>query len=282
MNAARPEPGTLQEVAPGVRCLVANNGSMMTGPGTNTYLLGEQEVGVIDPGPTDEVHLRRILAAGNNRIRWIFATHTHRDHSPGVAPLAAETGATVVGLPGSRDSWNDATFVPEVLPADGQSVVTTEWTLQAIHTPGHASNHVCYLLPDHKLLFTGDHIMNGSTVVIAPPDGNMSAYLDSLRKIQVDAVQRIAPGHGAPLDRAHEVIDWIIAHRLERESLVMQAVTRLEGEDASLDELVEVVYDGLDRRLIGMAKRSLEAHLLKLEAEQRVNRQGEHWRTRSR
>lgn len=275
------QPGEVQQIAPGVRCLVANNGGMMTGPGTNTYLLGEKEVGVIDPGPLDEVHMHRILDAGNDHIRWIFATHTHRDHSPGVAPLAEKTGATVVGLPGSKDSWNDATFVPEILPEDGQRITTSEWTLEAVLTPGHASNHICYLLPELKLLFTGDHIMNGSTVVIAPPDGDMAAYLASLRKIKTDAIERIAPGHGAPLDRAHDVIDWIIQHRLERESLVRQAVAKLEAESSSLDDLVAVVYDGLDRRLISMAKRSLEAHLLKLEAEKQVSRHGEHWRTRT-
>lgn len=281
MNELSTPAGEIQHVGPGVRCLVANNGSMMTGPGTNTYFLGEKELAVIDPGPADDRHLNRILEVGQDRIRWIFATHTHRDHSPGVAPLAAQTSATVVGLPGSRDTWNDATFVPDILPEDGQQFETPEWTLQAIHTPGHASNHLCFLLPEQKLLFTGDHIMNGSTVVIAPPDGNMAAYLDSLRKIKTDAIARIAPGHGAPLDKAHQVIDWIMQHRLDREATVLSAVAQLEDQSSDLDHLVEVVYDGLDRRLISMAKRSLEAHLIKLQAEERVSLDGNYWRTRS-
>lgn len=261
-------PGRVDRIAPHVRRIVAPNGGMMTGPGTNTYLIGSEEVACIDPGPDDAAHIATIVEAAGGHLRWICATHTHRDHSPGVAPLAERCDATIVGMPGPRDAWNDATFSPDQIPADGQLIVDGEYALRAVFTPGHASNHFCYLLEDCGMLFTGDHIMNGSTVVIAPPDGDMQAYLDSLEKLKSLGLASIAPGHGDVLDAPDQVVDAIVAHRLGRERKVLRAVEQVGP--APLETLVKTVYAEVDRRLYPLAMRSLEAHLLKLKADGRV------------
>jgi glyoxylase-like metal-dependent hydrolase (beta-lactamase superfamily II)/8-oxo-dGTP pyrophosphatase MutT (NUDIX family) len=253
--------------------VTAGNGSLMTGPGTNTYLLGggaRNEWAVIDPGPMDEAHVEAIVAAAPGPIRWIFATHTHRDHSPACAPLKARTGATVHGRVAAHEEWQDASFAPDVHLQGGERFELPgphghATTLHAIHTPGHASNHLCYLLEEEKLLFTGDHVMQLSTVVINPPDGDMAAYLASLRELAVRDLEWLAPGHGFLMAHPRRAIEAIVAHRLKREAKVLDAMRSLGTADA--DALLARVYDDVKPQLLPMAARSLRAHLFKLRDE---------------
>jgi glyoxylase-like metal-dependent hydrolase (beta-lactamase superfamily II) len=262
--------GQLDEIAPGVRRLVARNPGFMTGPGTNTYLLGTQRCAVIDPGPHDPVHIERILEAAGGRVSAILATHTHPDHSPGVAALAQSTGAEVLGRGAPVHGRQDATFAPTRVLNDGDVVRVDDLALRAIHTPGHASNHLCYLLEGAGMLFSGDHVMQGSTVVIGPPDGDMQLYLQSLARLQREPVTRIAPGHGTVIEDAQSEVARLIAHRLQREAKVVERLRR--AGRATIDVLVASVYDDVDARLHPVAKGSLLAHLLKLEADGRAAR----------
>ena len=260
----------LDEIAPGVRRLVARNPGFMTGPGTNTYLVGTQRCVVIDPGPHDPVHIERILEAAGGRVSAILATHTHPDHSPAVAALAQATGAEVLGRGAPVHGRQDATFAPTRVLNDGDVVRVDDVVLRAIHTPGHASNHLCYLLEGAGMLFSGDHVMQGSTVVIGPPDGDMKVYLQSLGRLQREPVTRIAPGHGTVIEDAQSEVTRLIAHRLQREAKVVERLRR--AGRATIDVLVTSVYDDVDSRLHPVAKGSLLAHLLKLEADGRAAR----------
>jgi glyoxylase-like metal-dependent hydrolase (beta-lactamase superfamily II) len=205
--------------------------------------------------------VERILEQG--KIRWILCTHTHQDHSPAAAMLKAATGAQVLGR--AAPEGQDATFKPDFVLESGQRVDLGSIALRAIHTPGHASNHLCYLLEETKMLFTGDHVMQGSTVVINPPDGDMRAYLRSLEKLLGEDIAIIAPGHGYLIGAPHKEVRRLIAHRLGRENKVVHALAKL-GE-ASLDELLPVVYDDVPARIHHVAARSLTAHLEKLAAD---------------
>lgn len=253
------------ELADGVSRIVAPNPSMMTGPGTNTYLVGDAEVAVIDPGPAIPEHIENIVNKSKGSIRWILATHTHPDHSPGIASLAQQTGAEVLGIPAPEGAHQDATFSPSRILADGDVLETDEFRLEAVHTPGHASNHLCYLHNGLNWLFTGDHVIDGSTVVIDPPDGNMKHYIESLQKCRALECDALAPGHGEVINDPVRVIDWIVEHRLEREAKVLAAVDANPG--LTTHELVPHVYKDVDPKLYGWAERSLLAHILKLEAD---------------
>lgn len=266
--------GQLDQIAPGVRRLVARNPSIMTGPGTNTYLVGDGPYLVIDPGPEDPVHVERILKETGGNIHAVLATHTHPDHSPAAGTIAKATGARIMGKPAPVHGRQDVDFTPGKVLNDGDVITLGPLTLRALHTPGHASNHLCYLVEapanNRGLLFTGDHLMQGSTVVIGPPDGSMGDYLHSLARLQNEPVTRIAPGHGLTIEDAQAEIKRIIAHRLQREAKV---VARLDHSGRSnLDALVVSVYDDVDPRLHPVAKGSLLAHLLKLEEDGRVVR----------
>lgn len=272
--AGRPE-----RVSPLIRRLVAPNAGLMTGPGTNTYLVGHGEVAVIDPGPADAGHVEAIVslaAEGGGRVSRVLATHTHRDHSPGATMLAERTGAELLGMPPPATPENDRGFRPDRVVVHGGRIAGPDYTLEVIHTPGHASNHVCYLLVEERTVFTGDHIMNGSTVVIAPPDGNMADYLRSLAALKDYGLGRIAPGHGEMLESPDAVVDWIIAHRNEREAKVLARLARIEP--CGIDTLLAEVYDEVDRRLLPIAKYSLRAHLDKLLEEGRVVCEEGRWR----
>jgi glyoxylase-like metal-dependent hydrolase (beta-lactamase superfamily II) len=262
--------GQLDEIAPGVRRLVARNPGFMTGPGTNTYLVGAGSYLVIDPGPDDSVHVERILDATHRRIDVVLATHTHPDHSPAAKAIAAATGAKVMGKHTPVHGRQDPAFMPSRALSDGDEVAVGDFILRALHTPGHASNHLCYLLRGTGLLFTGDHLMQGSTVVIGPPDGSMSDYLQSLARLQKEPVTRLAPGHGLVIEDAQAEIARIIAHRLQREAKVVDRLGHAGA--ANIDTLVVSVYDDVDPRLHPVAKSSLLAHLLKLEQDGRVVR----------
>ncbi len=268
--------GELVQLTPRVRRLTAPNPGMMTGPGTNSYIVGTDELTVIDPGPEIASHIVALQAATGGRLRRILTTHTHFDHSPAVRALKAATGAVVMGMPAPPQDNQDQQFAPDRVPVDGEVIACGDFALRAVHTPGHASNHLCYLLLEDRLLFTGDHIMQGSTVVITPPDGDMGAYLRSLEKLLVFDIDRIAPGHGHLIDAPHDEARKLIAHRLKREQKVVDAFA--VRNPATLDELVPVVYADTPLRLHKAARRSLHAHLLKLEADGRVRRGGGHWR----
>jgi glyoxylase-like metal-dependent hydrolase (beta-lactamase superfamily II) len=269
--------------------VTANNGSIMTGPGTNTYLVAspgnDAAMGwaVIDPGPADADHVEAILAAAPGPIRWIFATHTHSDHSPASVMLQARTGARTHGRVADHPQWQDASFQPDVPLQGGERFFlgnadnsgSAGSTLRVIHTPGHASNHMCYLLEEEKMLFTGDHVMQSSTVVINPPDGNMAAYLQALRELMQEDLDWLAPGHGFLMDQPRVAMQLIIDHRLKREAKVFDAVLALAP--ASNEALLARVYADVSPRLHAMALRSLTAHLLKLQADGRCEQTDGGW-----
>jgi glyoxylase-like metal-dependent hydrolase (beta-lactamase superfamily II) len=276
MNTFGPALETFTELRPGIRRLVAPNPSMMTGPGTNTYLIGEDEIAVLDPGPAIDSHIENIVERAGKPIRWILATHTHPDHSPAAHMLAQVTGALVYGRPAPEGPHQDQTFLPQRLCRDGERLAEIdEFDIEAIHTPGHASNHFCYLHKESNWLFTGDHVIDGSTVVIDPPDGNMRKYIESLRRIRRLGCAALAPGHGEVIRDPERVIDWIIEHRLEREAKVLAALQANPG--LTTTELVPCVYADVSERLYALAERSLLAHLEKLEEEGRATLRSGCW-----
>jgi len=272
-------PGDPVEVAAGVVRLTAPNPGMMTGPGTNTYVLGHERFTVLDPGPDDATHIERILEVTGGAIDQVVVTHTHQDHSPATAALKARTGCRVFGQPAPAGAAQDQTFAPDEEPVNGDLIATEAGTLKALHTPGHASNHLCYLLMEQELLFSGDHIMQGSTVVINPPDGDMKAYLESLYDLLAEPVRCIAPAHGFLMGRPESVIDYLITHRLAREHKVARVLKHLSP--ASLKALTAEAYDDVPSAIHGVAARSALAHLLKLEADGRATREGETWHANS-
>jgi glyoxylase-like metal-dependent hydrolase (beta-lactamase superfamily II) len=298
-------PGRLVRISATVQRLVAPNASLMTGPGTNSYVLGDPPVAVLDPGPDDPEHLT-LLRAAVPRPRFVFVTHTHRDHSCGARALADATGATIVGLRPPADGLQDLSCRPDIEPANdaifelaggdapgarGREERRADAAavshaiqprhvvrLRAIHTPGHASNHVCFLLEEEGLLFSGDHVLDGVTPVILAPDGDMAAYLESLERLKRYRPRAIAPGHGRVLGDPIGIIDGVIAHRARREAKVL-AVLASMGR-GSLEELLPRVYDDVRPELLPIARASLEAHLIKLGREGRAGRDGAMWLAR--
>ncbi|MFN0185011.1 MAG: MBL fold metallo-hydrolase [Aquabacterium sp.] len=260
-------PGAPVRLSDHVVRITADNGSMMTGPGTNSYFIGAgDDWALLDPGPDDDAHVRALLAAAPGRITRILATHTHKDHSPAALAIRAATGAPLVGRVADYPEWQDGSFQPEHVPQDGEALALGGGiTLQAVHTPGHASNHLCWLLPHERLLFTGDHLMQGSTVVINPPDGDMAVYIKSLEKLLALDIDWLAPGHGFLIDDPHGVVRKTVAHRLGREAKVVAALRALGSADEPA--LLAQVYADTPKALHAMALRSLRAHLLKLRGD---------------
>ncbi|MBI2294996.1 MAG: MBL fold metallo-hydrolase [Betaproteobacteria bacterium] len=248
----------------------------MTGPGTNSYIIGSKELALIDPGPESDVHLATLLEAVGRRLKWILCTHTHLDHSPCQKALREATGAEVLGFATVPDDGRqDAAFNPDRALREGDVLATRKFKLRAVHTPGHASNHLCYLLEGQKLLFTGDHIMQGSTVVISPPDGDMAVYLASLERLLALDLAALAPGHGHLIEKPHDEVRRLIAHRMKREQKVLGALRRLGS--GTLDDLLPLVYDDVPQRIHLVARRSLHAHLIKLVDEGRARQNGDAW-----
>lgn len=259
-----------------VRRLTAANIGPMTGPGTNTYLVGHKEVAVIDPGPAIDEHIEAILDTCGDRLKWIIATHSHPDHSPAAAPLARATGATVLGNKlRDNDGYQDESFAPARGFTDNELFQTDEFTLRAIYTPGHVDNHLCFLVEEDGLLLTGDHIMQGSTVVIIPPHGDMQDYIASLQRLLAYRIHAIAPGHGTLIDHPVNEIEKLVAHRLGREAKLIEVLC--QEVRGTIDTLTPLVYDDVDPELHPVAQCSLLAHLLKLEKEQRASRDGDWW-----
>jgi glyoxylase-like metal-dependent hydrolase (beta-lactamase superfamily II) len=254
---------------------------MMTGPGTNTYIVGEDGAWiVVDPGPALPSHVERIAALVRDGLQAIVCTHSHPDHSPGAPLLRDLVGRPVpiLGLPSGPDARAHSSFVPDRELAHGERLRVGDSTLRVVHTPGHAANHLCLVLEEDRLLFSGDHVLNGSTTVVDPPDGNMGAYLDSLERLAREPVDFILPAHGHVLAPAVAAMRRLIAHRMAREAKIAGVLARSGG--GTLDELVPSAYDDVKPALFPVARRSLLAHLEKLEADGRACRDGDRWRPR--
>lgn len=264
-------PGEPLWLSPRVLRVTAPNGSLMTGPGTNAYFIGapgSDDWALLDPGPDDAAHVRALLEAAPGRITRILVTHTHKDHSPGAAAIREATGAPTYGLVAAHPEWQDTGFKPTHTLRGGERLALGEGvTLRVLHTPGHASNHLCYLLEEEKLLFTGDHLMQGSTVVINPPDGDMAVYLRALEQLLALDLDWLAPGHGFLIDQPHALIRKTIAHRLGREAKVLAALSAAPQSESAL---LATVYADTPAPLHAVALRSLRAHLLKLQADGRA------------
>ena len=271
----------LERVALGIRRIVARNPSPFTFRGTGTYVVGDGEVAVIDPGPDLDEHVAALLAGlSGEQVTHILITHTHSDHSPAAAALKAATGAPTYGFGphagGKRgdpevEEGGDWDFAPDVTVHDGDPIVGSGWRCEAVHTPGHTSNHLCFALPDQGILFSGDHVMGWSTSVIAPPDGDMSAYMASLDKLldRSDAVYW--PTHGPAITEPRAHVRAFVAHRREREAGIVEC---LAAGSERIDAIVDKLYVGLQPGLRRAAGRSVYAHLLDLAGRGIVESEG--------
>jgi glyoxylase-like metal-dependent hydrolase (beta-lactamase superfamily II) len=274
-----------EQVSPLVRRVLAYNPSPFSYTGTQTYIVGTGEVAVIDPGPLgdDPHHVEALISIlSGEKISAIICTHTHRDHSPAAAPLAAATGAPIIGCAalvleddGPRaDASFDATYVPDRVLVDGDQISGPGWTLTAVATPGHTSNHLCFALEEEKALFTGDHVMSWSTSVVSPPDGDMAAYMRSLALLmdRDDAIYYAA--HGAPIETPHRLVRGMMGHRKQREGQILRL---LESGVGHIPEMVGHMYKGVDKRLHPAAGRSVLAHLIDLRDRGEVAGADDHW-----
>lgn len=269
---------------PLVASVLAPNASAYTYTGTQTYLVGTTDLAVIDPGPDDPRHLAALLAAIDGRlVAAIMVTHHHRDHSPGSRPLAAATGAPIVGAApfhhrgqgGRADEAYDADYAPNRVLAESDTVAGQGWSLAAVATPGHTSNHLAFALAESGALFSGDHVMGWATSVVSPPDGDMGAYMASLEKLLGRDDRVYYPGHGEPVDNPRRLVRGMLGHRKQREGQILRLL-REAPRDAPA--LVERMYVGVDPRLRGAAERSVLAHLIDLERRGLVAGEGTAWR----
>jgi glyoxylase-like metal-dependent hydrolase (beta-lactamase superfamily II) len=266
-------PESPSALSPLMRRVVANNPGLMTGPGTNTYLVGIDEVAVIDPGPDLAKHIDAIIGASMvERVRWILLTHTHPDHWPAAAKLAKKTGARIAGF-SPFPKADEVTLELDLVLADGDTIDGTEFRLEALHTPGHAPNHLCFWLDEERVLFTGDHVLNGTTTVVNPQrGGDMTEYLASLDRLRkLKRVGRICPGHGDVIEDPAAVLDEYVAHRKMRERQILKL---LKAKPATIPKIVKALYTETPEGLIEMAQRQVHAHLLKLKAEGKVSGSG--------
>lgn len=274
-----------EQVSPLIRRVLARNASPFSYTGTQTYIVGQGEVAVIDPGPLadDPEHVDALLRIlDGERVTAIMCTHTHRDHSPAATPLSEATGAPLIGCArlviddeGPRaDASFDATYFPAQVLADGEQVKGPGWTLTAVATPGHTSNHLCFALEEEKALFSGDHVMGWSTTVVSPPDGDMTDYMQSLALLleRDDAVYY--PAHGAPVENPKRLVRGMMGHRKQREGQILRLLERGVG---AIPDMVLDMYKGIDPRLHGAAGRSVLAHLIDLEMRELAVNTGENW-----
>jgi glyoxylase-like metal-dependent hydrolase (beta-lactamase superfamily II) len=274
-----------EQISPLVRRVLARNASPFSYTGTQTYIVGHGDIAVIDPGPLgdDPAHVGELIRLiGAEKITAILCTHTHRDHSPAAAPLSAATGAPVIGCAplvieddGPRsDASFDATYAPDRVLVDGEKVTGQGWTLTALHTPGHTSNHLCYALAEEKALFSGDHIMGWSTTVVSPPDGDMADYMRSLQLLidRDDAVYY--PAHGPPVDKPQRLARGMMGHRKQREGQILRLIER---GITVIEKMVPQMYKGVDKQLWPAAGRSVLAHLIDLKDRAIVRSNGDVW-----
>jgi glyoxylase-like metal-dependent hydrolase (beta-lactamase superfamily II) len=279
-------PDTAEEVVPGVRRVMANNPGPFTFKGTISYIVGKGNVAIVDPGPDDPAHIGALLeAVRNETVAHIFVTHTHRDHSPAVPAIKAATGATVyaegphraarplhIGEHNPLDASADRDFVPDVALKDGAVVEGDGWRIEAITTPGHTANHMCYALKDTNILFAGDHVMAWATSIVAPPDGAMSDYMASLNKLAKRSETIYLPGHGPAITDAPRFVSYYILHRKAREASILH---RLGKGETDIPTIVRAIYIGIDPRLTGAAGLSVLAHLEDLVARGMVETDGQ-------
>ncbi|OBX18992.1 MBL fold metallo-hydrolase [Erythrobacter sp. QSSC1-22B] len=289
MAKAPPKPwptGQAEQIEPLVRRVLAPNPSPFTYTGTQTYIVGQGDgCAVIDPGPDEPEHLAALEAAiGGEHVCAIMCTHTHRDHSPASRPLARRTGAPIVGCApvafdtaGPRaDEGFDADYEPDRVLADGEAMTGPGWTLTAVATPGHVSNHLCFALDESGALFSGDHVMGWSTSVVVPPDGDMGDYMNSLQLLHERDDRVLYPAHGPPVTNPRQLVRSMIGHRRQRENQIL----RLLGEERQqIGDLVPQMYKGLDPRLTKAAALSVTAHLIDLERRGLVARSEDIWQT---
>lgn len=267
--------GRRDQVSPLIQRVIADNPGPFTFTGTGTYIVGRPEPGaavaVIDPGPLDDAHLAALLAAVEGRtVSHVLVTHTHRDHAPLARPFAVATGATILAAQppardthasGALDEDDDADFAPDVVLSGGEIMAGDGWTMEAVFTPGHASNHMAFALHEENALFSGDHVMGWSTTVVAPPDGNMRDYLRSLDTVIAREFTTLWPTHGPPITEVRLFLEAYRAHRLDREA---QVLARLRAGDRTIADMVPVLYAAVDQRLWPAASLSVLAHLIKL------------------
>lgn len=276
-------PGRVVQVESQVRRVVAPNSGPYTYTGTCTYLIGGENVAIIDPGPDDATHLAALLAAvGQGRVSHIVVTHTHRDHTAGVDALRAATGAQVVGCaphfsaraPNAfeqNEAAADLGYAPDRVLVDGERLEGEGWTLTAVETPGHTANHLAFALEDTGVLFSGDHVMAWSTTLVAPPDGSMSAYMASLEKLRERDDRVYWPGHGGPVQDPRRYVRGLLSHRRQREASIL---ARIEAGDETIAAIVEKLYAGVDPRLWGGASLSVLAHIESLIEDGQVSTDG--------
>jgi glyoxylase-like metal-dependent hydrolase (beta-lactamase superfamily II) len=278
-------PGTPVQLEPLVVRVLAPNPSPFTHTGTQTHVVGTTDLAVIDPGPDDPAHLAALLdVIAGRRVAGILITHHHRDHSPASRPLAAATGAPIVGAAptfvadeGPRaDAAFDRDYAPDRVLADGDSVAGEGWSLQAVATPGHTSNHLAFALPETGALFSGDHVMGWSTTVVSPPDGDMTAYMASLERLTLREDRVFYPGHGDLVENPRRLVRGLLGHRKQREGQILRL---LEAGPQAIPAMTERMYVGLDRRLLPAAERSVLAHLYDLRGRGMVMEEGGAWRT---
>ncbi len=266
-----PPTGIPIQLEPLVMRVLAPNASAYTYTGTQTHIVGTNDVAIIDPGPADEAHHQALLAAVAGRpVVAIVITHHHRDHSPGAARLKADTGAPIVGAApfaleddGPRsDASFDHDYAPDRVLAEGETVSGTGWTLEAIATPGHTSNHLAFALRETQALFSGDHVMGWATSVVSPPDGDMTAYMASLEKLMSREDRVYYPGHGEAIEKPQRLVRGLLGHRKQREGQILRL---LRAGTAAIPAMVEKMYVGVDKRLYPAAERSVLAHLIDLD-----------------
>jgi len=276
------EYGRADRVSPMIRRVVAGNPSAFTFHGTGTYIVGHGAVAVIDPGPLLDSHVDALVRAlGRERVTHIVITHTHRDHSPAARPLKQATGAPTYGFGshgsdradggGEVEEGADRDFVPDIRVRDGDRIEGDGWTLEAVHTPGHTSNHLCYALLEENALFPGDHVMGWSTTVVSPPDGDMRAYMRSLERLRARGEEVFWPTHGPPIPEPRDFVAALLAHRHEREDQILAC---LAHDASTIPEMVEIMYADVGRHLHAAAARSVLSHLIHMAETGRVRCDG--------
>ncbi len=275
------------QLEPLVIRVLAPNPSPFTYTGTQAHIVGTTDLAVIDPGPDDPAHIAALIRAIDGRpVTAIVVTHHHRDHSPATRPLQAITGAPIIGaapfdsadVEARADASFDAAYVPDRVMAEGDTIAGDGWTLAAVATPGHTSNHLAFALPETGALFSGDHVMGWSTTIVSPPDGDMAAYMASLEKLMRRDDRVYYPGHGEAIDKPQRLVRGMLGHRKQREGQILRL---LRGAPQPIERMVAQMYVGLDARLVPAAERSVLAHLYDLRNRGLAIEEGETWQIKT-